>query len=86
MEHLGWSSAAQAVILAVCTWYMRRGSKRDHETLKSTGQAQLSATQQILDRISELEVDMALVKRYLFRDNKLSPIADTKGLERGKTL
>lgn len=29
-----WSTASQALIMAISTWYIRRGSKRDKEDVK----------------------------------------------------
>jgi len=87
MEHLDWSAAIQAAIIALSAWYVRRGSKRDSKTLKVTSDAQLGATQQILDRLSDIEVDLALVKRTLFRESIVAKEPETpKGPERGKSI
>lgn len=34
MIEADWNTVAQALILALSTWYMRRGSKKDSESVK----------------------------------------------------
>ena len=56
---IGWGTALQAVIITLCTWYMRQGSKRDSElTIRST--AAQSTSNEILDRVKALELELKL--------------------------
>ena len=82
---VGWNGVAQAIIVAICSWYVRRGAKKDSKEIKTAGEAQLSTSQQILDRIGTLEVDMTLVKRCIFRENGVSQF-NSKGFDHGKTV
>ncbi len=66
---LGWGTVVQAVILAVCTWYVRRGSKADAATVVR-GTAAQSTSNEIRDevvklkaQVEELSTDVRLVKR-----------------------
>jgi hypothetical protein len=88
MVTLGWSSVIQAVIVASCSWYVRRGQKRDTAAIRTSSEAHLTVSEQILNRLSGLEVDMTMVKRCMFKDNdpKSSMNAETKGLKRGKSI
>lgn len=65
---LGWSPVLQALILAVCTWYMRNGSKRDAESLRRSSASQATA-ESILDRLMTVEIDLALVKQITLKQN-----------------
>lgn len=86
MDHLGWSAVAQAVIVATCSWYVRRGSKKDAKVLEHSNQVQLSTSQEILNRIGDLELDMTLVKRSIFRDNGHTQAQMMKGIDHGKAV
>lgn len=76
MLDLGWNGAIQAVIVAGCTWYIRRGSKIDSISLKAAGETTI---REVLDRLKALEVDIALVKRTMLGQNNIS---DEPGLTR----
>lgn len=69
---LGWEVVAQAVAIAVCTWYVRRGSKRDSEKASSRvirSTAAQSTSNDILARMKKVERDLALVKMAITGDN-----------------
>lgn len=57
-----WSTVIQTVILAVSTWYLRKGSKKDTAVataavVKST--ASQSTSDEILTRVAKLEDDVS---------------------------
>ena len=66
-----WSTVVQSVILAVCTWYVRRGSKKDAASIKRTAQDHdqvlVETSTAILDRLNKLELDMQLIKHTIFK-------------------
>lgn len=64
MGFSAWDNVAQAVIVAVCSWYVRRGSKTDSK-------ASQSSLHEILRRLDALELDMGLVKRASVKDTGL---------------
>lgn len=59
---LGWGTVVQAVILAFCTWYMRRGQKADSQAVIRSTAAQ-STSNDILARVTRIETDLELVKK-----------------------
>jgi len=63
-----WSAAVQGLIVAVCTWYVRRGNKKDSESNHCLNN-------EIIDRLSILEVDVALIKQATLRQ----PMSFNKG-------
>lgn len=62
MIEADWNTVAQALILALSTWYMRRGSKKDSESVKKIT-AHQSTTLEILDRVKRLEFEVYLIKQ-----------------------
>lgn len=66
---LGWNTAIQAVIIAGCTWYMRRGSRRDSDQVVMRTAAQ-STSNDILDRVKAVELDLALVKQATVKETQ----------------
>jgi hypothetical protein len=78
-----WGSVAEALILAACTWYIRRGGKRDREDVKrTTAELTQSQSHEIIHRIETLEgdfrglrVDVELVKQMAIRDSNPRPTA-----------
>lgn len=65
----GWAAVVQAVLLAVATWYVRRGSTEDASRVQRTAADKVQA-QDILSRVKGLEADLALVKRAIARDTR----------------
>lgn len=59
-----WVEVFQAVTLALCTWYIRRGSKKDTAALKR-GTAAQSTSYEILRRITVLETDVGQIKETM---------------------
>lgn len=76
MHELGWQAAIQAVLVALSTWYVRRGSKKDSTEVKRTTAVLTQIhSDEIGERISYLEtnvrgltVDMELVKRVVLHE------------------
>ena len=64
---LDWGTAIQALILAACTWYMRRGSKADARKVAQSTASQ-TTSDEILARVVALEVDVSLVKRATLKE------------------
>lgn len=83
---LSWNTAIQALIIAVSTWYVRRGSKRDSAVVKNTAEIQISTMDQILDRLSHLELDMRLVKGSFLKEPEVNLNETTKGRSHGKSI
>lgn len=67
---LGWAAVVQAVLVAVSTWYVRRGSHQDADRVK-TAAADRAQAHEILTRVKALELDMALVKRAALKENPI---------------
>jgi hypothetical protein len=59
---LGWGTVIQAVILCVCTWYMRSGAAKDRDQVVRSTAAQ-STSNDILTRVTRIETDLELVKK-----------------------
>lgn len=84
---LGWQAVVQAVIVAACTWYIRRGNKRDSQDLKRVAQAESGTMREILDRLKAVELDLALIKRVTLKDNSGDqPTNIKRGPDRGPRL
>lgn len=62
-----WNTAAQAVLIAVSTWYVRRGSKKD------SNNASEFSTVVILSRLGSLERDMKEVKNAIMKEPRNLP-------------
>lgn len=71
---LTWSAVIQSIILAICTWYVRRGSKKDSESVKRTTEihdkVSESKSNEINDRLKRLESDMEFIKHVLIKNVK----------------
>ncbi len=61
---MGWEAVLQAVLVAMATWYVRRGSTQDAKRVESVTASQATA-HDILTRVKALESDIALLKRAL---------------------
>lgn len=83
-----WNTAIQALIIALSTWYVRRGSKKDTAAVKSNSEFQISnVADQILQRLDKLEVDMRLVKAsFLKEPDPAGNQNETKGRVHGKSI
>jgi hypothetical protein len=87
MEEYTWSAVAQAVIMAICTWFIRWKSTKDKtETQEKVIQSTASQTtsNEILSRVKALEVDMHLVKQAALKDGGIDHRGPTKGEKDGK--
>lgn len=80
---LGWGTAVQALILAGCTWYMRRGQKSDTTRVIRSTAAQ-STSEEIRDQVvalkaqvDELATDVRLVKKATVRIDDRGPSRQT---------
>jgi hypothetical protein len=67
---IGWAAALQAVIIAISTWYVRRGAKQDAGWVARSTAAQ-STSNEILERVKAVELDLALVKRATLKDSSI---------------
>ena len=86
MEHMDWNTVAQAVILAISTWYIRRGGKKDREEVKKTTKIVTAAqTEEIVHRINLLEKDFSRMKIDVefLKDVVLKDGPENTGLKEG---
>lgn len=58
---LGWGNVVQAVLIAISTWYMRRGNKNDTSSVIRTTAAQRTSNE-ILERVQSLEAQVQLIR------------------------
>jgi hypothetical protein len=77
---LGWNSVIQAVVLAVCTWYMRRGSVRDSQNLKSYASSHADVDL-VRKELQSLKHDFEIFKLAYFKNN---PVVDHRGPSKEK--
>lgn len=67
---LGWAAVIQAVLIALSTWYVRKGSQDDARRVAKLTAGQDTADD-ILTRVKTLEHDLSLVKRLMARDTSI---------------
>lgn len=80
----GWNTVVQAVIVSACSWYLRRGNKKDSKSIKDSSN---QATDKILERLGKLESDMALVKKAVLPEHEIVRLkTDSKGKGNGKSI
>jgi hypothetical protein len=63
---LGLSNVIQAVILAACTWYMRRGSVKDREDVKQHSSSP-EDVQRVRQELAALRAEFEVLKAAFFQ-------------------
>lgn len=62
MEMTDWGTVIQTLIVAICTWYLRRGGKKDTAVATATvvkSTASQVTSDEILKRVAKLETDVS---------------------------
>ncbi len=80
MDNMGWGAVLQALVLAVCTWYMRHGSKRDASDVKEAT-ASPSDVRRVENQVKLLREEFDILKAAYFKQN---PVVDDRGPRRDK--
>ncbi len=57
-----WSAVIQSVVLAFCTWYVRRGSRKDKEAVIDCTSSE-ETSKEILKRLYWIESEFVVMKR-----------------------
>lgn len=86
INNFDWNTAVQAIVIAFSTWYVRRGSKKDSESVKQATASEGSLNE-VLNRLGSLELDMELVKSAILKDPKIVTILGyPKGQKDGQSI
>jgi hypothetical protein len=75
----GWGTAIQALIVAACTWYMRRGSVKDRENVKRNTSTPEDVAQ-VEAQLKKLRADFEILRDAYFKSN---PVVDHRGPTKG---
>jgi hypothetical protein len=80
MDVGGWSTVIQAVIIAACTWYMRRGSVKDRENVKLNTSTP-SDVARVEKELKSLKSEFEILRNAYFKNNPVK--ADDRGHSKG---
>lgn len=73
-----WMTILATTYVTLCTWYIRRGQKKDtSKVIRST--AAQSTSDEIHDIVKSLQADMILVKKVIAADQSVDHRAPDKG-------